>query len=205
MKPRPIAAVALVLLAVIHHACGGNPSAPAPADGGPETVGLTHAPMTACTGGMLDPDNGLCWQDPPDGVLRTQQAAIDYCNTLTLAGLGGWRLPALDELRSLVRFCPPTEWNVVLQTGGSCRALESCTDPTCRNSDCWGCITGHTGPYWDSALSRRGLNDMPYRTSTAVTGLPGQDFAWTVFFNLANVDAHQATDPYHVRCVRTPP
>lgn len=52
--------------------------------------------------GVLDRETGLIWAQSPDSTLRTWQAAMDYCTTLSLGGRLGWRLPTIAELESLV-------------------------------------------------------------------------------------------------------
>jgi hypothetical protein len=49
-----------------------------------------------------DQGTGLIWQKNDDDTPRTWQAALDYCNGLTLGGSSNWRLPNVKELRSIV-------------------------------------------------------------------------------------------------------
>lgn len=63
-----------------------------------------------------DPLTGLVWQKvakPDDPMPMVHDWTLKYCQLLTLDG-GGWRLPSISELRSLIRDCPQTE------TGGAC-------------------------------------------------------------------------------------
>lgn len=59
--------------------------------------------FTCVLGGLavLDNETGLVWDKVPDGP-ATWANAVDACYTATIAGRGGWRLPAIEELRSLV-------------------------------------------------------------------------------------------------------
>ncbi|HET8933966.1 MAG TPA: DUF1566 domain-containing protein [Polyangiales bacterium] len=50
---------------------------------------------------VKDVHTGLTWQRNVEPTLRSVAEAKAYCETLTLAG-GGWRLPALKELLTLV-------------------------------------------------------------------------------------------------------
>ena len=56
-------------------------------------------------GTVTDFATGLTWQqsDAHNNIGRDHSAAIGYCNGLTLAG-GGWRLPAVKELSSIVDY-----------------------------------------------------------------------------------------------------
>jgi hypothetical protein len=74
-----------------------------------------------------DPATGLTWQVVPsshDGMPWAD--AISYCQNSILAG-GGWRLPTISELRTLVRGCDGAA------TGGACTVTDSCTDAACYN------------------------------------------------------------------------
>jgi hypothetical protein len=52
-------------------------------------------------GGVKELRTGLIWQVALDGQLRTWEAARAHCQGLTTAG-GGWRLPSMKELQTLV-------------------------------------------------------------------------------------------------------
>ncbi len=83
-----------------------------------------------------DPDTNLSWQDPqkdayvPDYPGLTQPDALRYCDELVMGGYDNWRLPNIDELRTLVRGNPNSE------TDGDCPVHEGSpkadmTDPAC--------------------------------------------------------------------------
>lgn len=52
---------------------------------------------------VLDNLTKLTWQRVVPGQANYWQAAKDYCKSLSLAG-GGWRLPTVRELQSIVDF-----------------------------------------------------------------------------------------------------
>jgi len=99
-----------------------------------------------------DPATNLTWQDPQkdaytegDGGL-TQPDAIRYCKELVLGGYNDWRLPNIDELRTLVRGNTPAE------TGGECPVTEGSPRADMGNTAC-APITEFGGPgiggcYW---------------------------------------------------------
>ena len=51
---------------------------------------------------VTDNSTGLQWQDDTLGASMNWQAAIDYCEALSLDGFNDWRLPNLKELTSIV-------------------------------------------------------------------------------------------------------
>jgi hypothetical protein len=53
-------------------------------------------------GTWTDPASGLTWQDSPTGGKMTWSNAKAHCAGLSLDG-GGWHLPTIRELRTLVR------------------------------------------------------------------------------------------------------
>ena len=53
---------------------------------------------TAC----LDLETGLVWSKSPSVEATTWFGALEFCATLSLCGRKGWRLPAIEELASLV-------------------------------------------------------------------------------------------------------
>lgn len=51
---------------------------------------------------VLDKETGLVWEKSPDTTTRTWIEAIDYAYDKTVGGRDGWRLPTVEELKSLV-------------------------------------------------------------------------------------------------------
>src|SRR3989338_5085700 len=52
-------------------------------------------------GTVTDNDTGLMWQKEDDGVTRTWESAIIYCEGLSLGSYSDWRLPNIKELESI--------------------------------------------------------------------------------------------------------
>jgi hypothetical protein len=98
-----------------------------------------------------DPTSGLTWQNPPEAYLGWAESKA-YCAALALDG-GGWHMPSISELRTLIRGCPNTV------TGGACGITDSCLAPSCVDGlVCSGpdlCLVG-SGPadgiYWPAGL-----------------------------------------------------
>lgn len=64
---------------------------------------LSLAELSRDGGIVTDSISKLQWQDDAVGSTMKWEEAIDYCeNTLTLGGYSDWRLPSINELRSIV-------------------------------------------------------------------------------------------------------
>jgi hypothetical protein len=146
-------------------------------------------------GCWIDDATGLVWELEPGGGNPTIVDALGYCDQLTLLDSGSWRLPTLDELRTLVRACPDTE------ASGACGLTDDCAAQDCRNDACDGCIDaamegpGMFGCYWDPNLL--GNCDRYWSSTNTGTGL-----GWIVDFEDASVRQADAALPAGlVRCV----
>jgi len=53
---------------------------------------------------LTDTNTGLIWQKTVDGVGRTWDEAIQYCNDSGLGNKSEWRLPRIDELRTIIDY-----------------------------------------------------------------------------------------------------
>lgn len=53
---------------------------------------------------VIDDSNKLMWQDTYDNVkLRhTQDQAVEYCNQLVLSGYSNWRLPTVENYKTII-------------------------------------------------------------------------------------------------------
>ena len=76
-----------------------------------------------------DSSSSLIWSIKADNEMEWQ-AAADYCANLTEEELSGWRLPSIDELRTLILECGET------MTGGVCGVTESCLEKSCGEQNC---------------------------------------------------------------------
>lgn len=160
-----------------------------------------------------DPASHLTWQYPTAVNWMGWQEAMDYCAQLTLGG-GGWHLPTISELRTLIRNCPYTE------TDGACGVTDSCLE----QYQCWGesdvcngCEDG--GCNWDPALFYEGEGSClpPYWSSSTYTNSawsepppPEEDMAWGVMFAGGAITMFykipsNPLQEWKVRCVRPAP
>lgn len=145
-----------------------------------------------------DETSGLTWQVQPssDGVLPTNAAS--YCEELTLYG-GGWHLPTIDELRTLIRGCASTE------PKGTCNVSEDdCLSSSCPAKSCDGCAElqgpGDGGMYWPSGLQG---GCCWYISSSTVKDL--YVMPWSVSFDTGEVGYNvgiSIIQDFNIRCVR---
>lgn len=141
----------------------------------------------------VDPESDVCWQRVTSQETMGWLYAMDYCEAM---GLGGyvWRLPSIDELRSLIDGCDETE------TDGACDVTEDCLDSSCATAECAGCGSyggpGYGGCYWDT--------DVEGPCGCYWTSSPWDDYsmnAWAVGFDLGSVNGYDKNSTCYVRCV----
>jgi hypothetical protein len=79
------------------------------------------------SGFSVDPKTGYGWIDLSTDVgSSTLAAAQGACASFSIAGLGNWRVPTIDEARTLAAGCPATV------SGGTCPIH----DATCLTQEC---------------------------------------------------------------------
>ncbi len=154
-------------------------------------------------GCWFDPEMKLSWQVNPFGKKVWSEAKY-VCETFTLGDRSDWRLPNINELRSLVKGCAVTD--VTPFDTGDCQVLDdSCLQITCSNNGCGGCDNNGTGPgqngcYWDPNIN--GGCSSFWSSSEVVEGAIAPS-AWFVFFQSASVCETFQDVEIDVRCVRS--
>ena len=143
----------------------------------------------------LDPTSGLVWQLVLADEAAVWQKGHDDCASLALSGRSDWRVPNIDELRSLVRGCPAT------QTGGSCAITQAC--PSCPLDNCQNQCTGQ-GPgkgwlFWDPVF------DKPQDSALMSSTISGSGLVWALVFSDASIHGMGKEQTLGVRCVSTGP
>lgn len=140
-----------------------------------------------------DSDTGLTWQaTPPSDYMNFAEAEL-YCDTLSLAGSDGWRLPSVEELRTLIRGCVGTV------TGGDCPVKNNCLDVSCSAAACTDCLSGE-GPNGGCY----GIEGLPGECTWVWSrdDIEGLGVAWAVDFASANINYQYTYYEYFARCVR---
>ena len=176
-------------LTLLFAGCTGDPTPPGPHSGTTPKgdVLVDNGDGTATSPG------GLTWEVAGStGGLRWQDA-LAYCDGLALAG-GGWHLPTIGELRTLIRGCEGTV------AGGTCGVDDGCTGLACRDASCIACATteGPTdGCYGPGELS----GPCEAYWSSSETDNPDGS-AWFVSMNDGHVFAYGYGNGYFARCAR---
>jgi len=152
--------------------------------------------LLCASGACEDSSSGLFWQQSPSGQVFSWAEARYYCDELVLGAREDWRMPGLDDLRTLIRGCPGSE------PAGGCSASGSCLEPRCAES-CLGCTwnegPGEGGCYWPPELKG---NCWSYWSVSLLTGSVTD--AWHVVFDNAKVEYKATDDLNQVRCIRGP-
>jgi hypothetical protein len=148
-----------------------------------------------------DPTTSLMWQNGTTVGSDTYvwQDAMNYCAGLIWGGYTGWRLPRIDELRSLVRGCDSSD------TGGLCGVTDSCSDQNCWSVGCDGCDPlggpGPGGAYWPLEISGYVGNDDDYWSSSTFV-VSGDNFSWPVNFYDGAIMENYIDNYGNVRCAQ---
>ncbi|MBO4710432.1 DUF1566 domain-containing protein [bacterium] len=148
-----------------------------------------EAERLSTSGAVID---GNMWSARSRGVLDWDEA-VSYCKNLTELGHYDWRLPKLNELRTLIRDCPYTE------IGGSCNFDDDCledefeNDTYCASNNC-GCPYGYS--------SNNNYSKLDDGADLWSSTLRRSDEAWHIDFLEARVLTDFTRYYNYVRCVR---
>ena len=121
--------------------------------------------------------------------------AVNYCKNLDEGGYKDWKLPNIDELRTLLQNCPGTV------TNGGCKVSEKAhclnpiqENPKCYLSECYSCPVDSTGGYSK-------LGDINWLWSSSARP-DMEDYAWGIYFYGGNLSQGPKSGNNYVRCVR---
>jgi hypothetical protein len=180
--------------------------------GGMRPVVDDSEPVCEGDGEWCDAQSGLCWQDPPDCSLsRRAEEASMWCDFATIAGRDDWRLPTIDELRTLLRAGDAEMYPHCYAScsenlpDGRCPVSDpGCLEESCKPVEDCGCCPAGDGPgkrgcYWNEAL--HGSCDS-YLSRSPVGAIP-ETYWWLNF--LAGTPDHPGENMSKygmTRCVR---
>ena len=137
-----------------------------------------------------DLKTGLMWSNKSNKKQQWRDA-IDDCEKLSQDGYSDWRLPDIDELRTLIQHCHKTQAN------GSCKVSAK---NECLKSDCWYPESSCScSPDENERYSR--LEDVEIFWSSSLRS-DGQNFAWYVDFSKGYIDAKNSDTKLDFRCIR---
>ena len=164
-------------------------------------------------GTVTDRETGLTWQQEASEDGKTPEEAARYCRELELGGKSHWRVPKIQELRSLIDGCPRTE------LGGACAVTDPgclenrCACPeggyvrgSCNNNLCRACDRhegpGDNGCYWTEGVWGGWCDD--YFSSSRFPGHPDDTsgpHTWRVSFDDGWVHPNPSRNEFMCRCV----
>ena len=135
-----------------------------------------------------DAQSGLIWSDTALFIMNHEDAA-QFCETLTEGGYSDWRLPNIDELRTLIMNCTNT-----LPNGGCLvSARTECLYDVCFSEQC-GCSNDTNGKYSKFGDTEGFWSSSEYGKEN--------DASWGVLFRNAGVRYAQNSSEFYLRCVR---
>ena len=150
-----------------------------------------------------EPKRGLAWSQ---SALRSRGSeAVETCKNLREGGFSDWRLPTIDELRTLVQNCPDSE------PGGKCGVSEKCSGKGCFDRCGMGCKPVENANPAAARASRRiqasrgdsvkysRFGDMGTLWSSTVFD---REYRWAIDFTTARIHFSQEFMYSGVRCVR---
>ena len=144
----------------------------------------------------------LVWSDRSSSEMNWSSAK-QYCEDLSEGGFDDWRLPNIDELRTLLiadrvsSRCKVSERNNCLSD--SCWSCSTCTQTGTQSSSGRGCSDWGTA-YSDGRYSRLGDGKVWLWSSSTLSDLT--DRAWYVDFYRGYVNHSDESIDIYVRCVR---
>jgi len=137
--------------------------------------------------------DGRMWSSRSSSTYNWSDA-FSYCDNLTEGGYSDWRLPNINELRTLIKNCAGS------QAGGSCAVQ----DPDCLSSSC--CVDNNCSCYYMENncgyYSKLGDPDGVELWSSSASDRDGGRRAWRVRFGYGDVKDNYKSSHRNVRCVR---
>ncbi len=149
-----------------------------------------------------DPDSaaeeGKPWEDRGSGMMWSAESnamvwqdAVDYCDNLTEGGFSDWRLPSINEARTLIKNC----WETM--AGGRCGVTDSCLSSDCLDYSCGLCDPQADGYY--SKIDEHTDSSL-FWSASEVSGSAVR--AWGIELYTAGVAAKVKNEYGVTRCAR---
>ena len=168
-----------------------------------EASGKCELNMPVCAKGSatpcIDPEYGYIWSYVnPD--TQTWSKAVEWCSNLEEGGYqkGTWKLPTIDQLRTLVKECPKTKYAEEYGEG-TCKV----SDPFCLNAYSTACYSStdcSCNADDDGGHSKFGETLLLWSNSSAST-----DTAWRLLFSNASIaSGSKYVSDARARCVYVP-
>jgi len=164
-----------------------------------------------------DPATDICWQDPQKDYLTPDYPGIvsydaeRYCEELVALGYDDWSLPDIDQLRSLIRGNPDTEY-----PSGSCPMWTGSSLEDGQDRSCGGLPDGEgpgiEGCYWPDVLNgschrpdpaTHGIHPLEYWAVGAASNTA--DWIASALFDIGAVTYNHINSLGEVRCIRKEP
>ncbi len=164
---------------------------------------------------VVGSENGLMWYMTRDTINEAENLkrrrfseAVSVCAGLEHAGFTDWRLPDIDELRTIVRGYGDIE------TGGRCAVSENClkkvcltkndrgaNDHSCSNMDEGPGGPGFEGCYWDKVWEENVCGEF-WSSSEVIQ--EGPESIWLIDFSkpVLFLQSTSSANTGFVRCVR---
>ena len=149
---------------------------------------------------------GLEWSDLSQDKMSWTEA-VNYCKNLNKDGESGWRLPDIDELKTLIKSCSRDSKSSPTQTQGkSTDGTLKTRKPKCEVSEKNNRLSKRdysSACRCDKAYSELGDDDNIFLWSSSIRS-DNTDYAWYVGFNHGHVNNNFKikSKSNHVRCVR---
>ena len=166
----------------------------------------TYLPIDCNENYCFDPNSSLTWSNNEKSTKNGNwNDANQYCYELKIIidGYSEWRLPTIDELRTIIRRCPNTEKD------GDCSVTSNCTELSCWNYNNCRCpdiaVTPDNCPYAPTIS----FSECPeFWSATPVTGkIDGywsgysKKWYWVAGFIMAQIEFIPAEIKKNIICV----
>jgi len=148
---------------------------------------------------VLDKHLNLIWTKNDQGFFDYKDAQ-EHCSKLELDGHREWRLPTIDEWRSIIEGCPGSK------SGGKCMVSDICVNRNkCYSFDCK-CPElkgpGEYGCYWNDKVWGKECSGYWSDTKNPEFGAFGQSGLWIILFDRGSLGTTSLENRWYTKCVK---